>query len=474
MSDRPIGTPGRDVTAYLGMPFARADRFSSPVAVHALPKEARHPGPAPVQVIPYYEEPGAPLSEDCLNLNVWAPTNPHAEQLPVIVWVYGGGFEHGSNASATNDASRLAATGRVVTVSINYRLGVLGFLSLAHFGNELAEATNLGLQDVIAALRWVRTNISTFGGDPRRVTVLGESAGAFLTGALPASPAADGLFHQLAMFSGGASRIVPQDRARTMSAIYLEATGLAEDPTEILQRAASDLVAAQSLIAVTDIGLRNNTSPQALGVVNDSEVPGGVLSEHPLDCYQRGGARGIPMLLSSLTDEIAAFRNPEVFDPPDVETLSAELTGWGIPAPDTTRIVDAYASGGTTPGLARERLLTDWIYRLPAARAVIAQADAGGIAYLLSIGRVDGQPAGHACDAAAQLGIHREGATSEEALREDAITRAVLEFATTGTPGWEQVSANATDPYCMTIGEHRGDVDGYAHALNVWAGVRRP
>jgi len=120
--------------------------------------------------------PGPPRSEDCLSINVWTGAQQASDRRPVMVWIYGGGFEFGSSADPTSDGSRLAAKG-VVLVSFNYRLGVLGFLAHPALDRE-GPSGDYGLQDQLAALRWVQSNIASFGGDPHNVTVFGESAGA--------------------------------------------------------------------------------------------------------------------------------------------------------------------------------------------------------------------------------------------------------------------------------------------------------
>lgn len=125
-----------------------------------------------------------------------------------MVYIYGG-VQLGANTQTTSNASGLAATGRAIGVSLNYRLGPFGWLSLSQYGGVFADATNLGMQDIVTALQWVQANISKFGGDPKNVTVTGHSAGAFATLGLLAAPSADGLYHHLAAFSGMASRLVP-------------------------------------------------------------------------------------------------------------------------------------------------------------------------------------------------------------------------------------------------------------------------
>jgi para-nitrobenzyl esterase len=197
--------------SWLGIPYATAERFCRPVLLPFDPdRQYDQKGPAPLQAgNTSWLEADNGLSEACLNLNVWAPKDVGEEPLPVIVYIFGGGFEVGANTQTTSNASGLAATGRAIGVSLNYRLGPFGWLSLSQYGGVFADATNLGLQDIITALKWVQANIAQFGGDPQNVTVTGHSAGALATIGLLAAPSADGLYHHLAAFSGGASRIVP-------------------------------------------------------------------------------------------------------------------------------------------------------------------------------------------------------------------------------------------------------------------------
>ncbi|MGW5171723.1 carboxylesterase/lipase family protein [Streptomyces nodosus] len=138
-----------------------------------------------------------PMSEDCLNLNVWTGAPSTAELRPVLVWIYGGGFREGTGAHPRYDGENLARKGLVV-VTFNYRLGAFGFLATAELSEESGHGSsgNYGLLDCVAALRWVRDNIARFGGDPGRVTVAGQSAGAGMVNFLAMSPLAKGLFHR--------------------------------------------------------------------------------------------------------------------------------------------------------------------------------------------------------------------------------------------------------------------------------------
>ena len=150
-----------------------------------------------------FRDPGG--SEDCLTLNVWVPAKPSAAKLPVMVWIYGGGFAAGTTSEARQDGTNLAQQG-VIVVSMNYRLGVFGFFVHPELAKESGHnaAGNYGFFDQTAALRWVHENIAAFGGDPGNVTIFGESAGSFSVSAQMASPLSKGLFQKAIGESGGA------------------------------------------------------------------------------------------------------------------------------------------------------------------------------------------------------------------------------------------------------------------------------
>jgi para-nitrobenzyl esterase len=170
--------------------------------------------------------------EDCLTLNVWTPGLDGAAR-PVLVWIHGGGFTGGSGASALYRGARLAERGDVVVVTINYRLGILGFL--AHPGLADPEAGgaqgNWGLLDQVAALGWVRDNIAAFGGDPSNVTIFGESAGGMSVSDLLTMPAAGGLFHRAIAQSGPPSAIA-MARAEESAAKLMAELGVS-DPARL-------------------------------------------------------------------------------------------------------------------------------------------------------------------------------------------------------------------------------------------------
>ncbi|MGH2510517.1 MAG: carboxylesterase/lipase family protein, partial [Ktedonobacteraceae bacterium] len=176
----------------------------------------------------------APVSEDCLYLNIWSPQADEKKR-PVMVWIHGGAFVVGSSSQPDYNGASFAQQGDVVVVTLNYRLGVLGFLQLGDLaGEEYASAGNLGLLDQIAALKWVRDNIAAFGGDPHNVTIFGESAGAMSIGTLLAMPATKGLFQKAILESGAAHNVQDKAHATKTAHEWLEILGLGTHETAAL------------------------------------------------------------------------------------------------------------------------------------------------------------------------------------------------------------------------------------------------
>ncbi|HZB26215.1 MAG TPA: carboxylesterase family protein [Vicinamibacterales bacterium] len=192
-----------------------------------------------------------PASEDCLTLNIWTPAARAGERLPVMVWIHGGGFQAGAGGEPRHDGAAFARKG-VVLVTINYRLGVFGFLAHPDLTRESERnaSGNYGFLDQIAALRWVRENAAAFGGDPGNVTIFGESAGSFAVSALMASPLAAGLFHKAigesgAFFTGGRGALAmqPLPDSEKRGAAFASALG-AESMAALRAKPADDVLAA--------------------------------------------------------------------------------------------------------------------------------------------------------------------------------------------------------------------------------------
>jgi para-nitrobenzyl esterase len=246
--------------------------------------------------------------EDCLRLNVWSTRLGPQVRRPVMVWLHGGGFTSGSgHETPAYDGENLARRG-VIVVTVNHRLGPLGFMNLAHLGGDAASTSpNAGLLDLVAALQWVRDNIATFGGDPGRVTIFGQSGGGGKVSALMAMPAAKGLFHRAIVMSGSfppASR-----KSEELAAATLQELGIQKDDLRALQA-----VEPARLIAAGDAAARRFAQPggDMFSVprfgpnVNASELP---------EAWETAAPRlsaNVPMIIGNVRDEFR--RIPLSFD----------------------------------------------------------------------------------------------------------------------------------------------------------------
>jgi len=234
-SGRIRGGHSRGALAFKGIPYAGPvsgrNRFKEApeVTPWAGVRDATRLGPPAMQGPgTTYGEHEPAYSENCLVLNVWTPAVNDNRKRPVMFYCHGGGFTTGSGGQNIQDGARLAATYDVVVVASNHRLGLFGYLFLAELGgSEYATSGNQGMLDIVAALRWVRRNIATFGGDPGNVMVFGESGGGGKTGTLMAMPTAQGLLHRAGIQSGATPRGLPRDIATETARRLLAGLGLA-------------------------------------------------------------------------------------------------------------------------------------------------------------------------------------------------------------------------------------------------------
>lgn len=245
------------------------------------------------------------MSEDCLTLSVWTPALRDSARRPVMVWLHGGGYSVGSGNSSINEGVRLARRGDVVVVSVNHRLNLFGYLHLADLGGAaFADAGNAGQLDIIAALRWVRDNIQTFGGDPRNVMVFGESGGGGKVGALMAMPEAQGLFHRAAMQSGFGITFNTREMGTAFASRFLQALGLKREQMGELRR----LPPEKLLAALNEV---TGGSPIAIMPV----VDGRHLPRHPFAPDATSLSADVPLLVGyNATETTVLFPPPGVFE----------------------------------------------------------------------------------------------------------------------------------------------------------------
>jgi len=245
---------------------------------------------------------GAPENEDCLFLNIWAPpgTKP-GDAKPVMVWVHGGAYVLGSSSQPLYDGRRLASGGDVVVVSLNYRIGVFGFLDLSQVSDRFD--SNIGLRDVLAALRWVRDNIAAFGGDPSRVTVFGESAGAGIVTTMLAIPEAEGLFAGAIAQSSPATSVYDQTRAQRVTRQVLDHLDITDSDAHRLNEVGVPALISATKKVFDEVPVRN---PGTLAFV--PIIDGDLLHDYPVMVARQGRTLPVPLILGTNRNEAALFR----------------------------------------------------------------------------------------------------------------------------------------------------------------------
>ncbi|MCN9243037.1 carboxylesterase family protein [Streptomyces sp. RY43-2] len=464
------------VASFLGLPYAAPPfgplRFRAPAAParRSGVREATAYGPtaphAPYAppfdaLIPENEIPG----EDCLNLNIWTPEPRPGAGLPVMVWLHGGAFSNGSGSASGYDGSAFARDG-VVCVTLNYRLGSDGFLHLPGVPD------NRGLLDQVAALRWVRANIASFGGDPERVTVFGESAGAMGIGVLLATGQARGLFRRAILQSGACHHVLRPSSAALIAARLAEKLGIEPTPKAFAAVPLDDLLPAQAELR-GEIGARPDPAlwgEAALNMMPFEPVTAGPSLPGP-DC-------GVDLLVGSNREEYRLFLVPtermDVFPASRLRTMAA---AYGV---DPDRALSVYGASrpGAVPGELLEAVATDWFYRIPALR--LAESVPGSYVYEFAwrspryAGRLG------ACHAL-ELGfvfdrLHDPsyapmvGPRPPQALA-DAMHAAWVSFATSGDPGWP--AYDTAGRTTMIFAEDSGpEDDPRARERLLWDGVR--
>ena len=362
---------------FRGIPFARPPvgprRFAPPEPPVAWTgvRAAEAFGPVSVQSPISLGFMGAgqqPQSEDCLYLNVWTPGLEGRR--PVMVWIHGGAFVLGAGSEPLYDGRRLAARGDVVVVSLNYRLGALGYLTHPELRDHATGASgNWGLLDQIAALRWVRENAGSFGGDPSNVTVFGESAGAMSVTTLMATPAARGLFQRAIAQSGA-----------PVTARYDEAAATAERVSALLDVPIARLreVPADQLVDAQQRMMFNRSPRQAIGISGDAmpfrpTVDGETLPRQPEEAVGDGHAADVALLIGTNRDEMKLFRAAAPATIPDERMLQRTF---GAAADEAIATYTAARPGLPLSDVWTD-VLTDQVFRIPAIRLAEKQAQQG-------------------------------------------------------------------------------------------------
>jgi para-nitrobenzyl esterase len=301
------------LAVYKGIPFAAPPvgglRWKAPQPVVAWSGVRNADKYAPACSQSMGGPPPGGTSEDCLYLNIWTPARSAGEKLPVLVWIYGGGFNGGATSYPVHDGAKLAKRG-VVLVSVSYRVGVLGFFAHPGLSAESPSRSsgNYGLLDMIAGLRWISRNIAAFGGDPARVTIFGESAGGIAVSMLCASPVAKGLFHGAISQSGGSfgpSNRNPQPGENMRRLAEAEASGV-EFAKAVGASALEDL---RALAPAKLLEARRDQRGMAWPIVDGYVIP-----DDQYRLYEAGRFNDTPILVGYNSDEGLSFTRVRTAD----------------------------------------------------------------------------------------------------------------------------------------------------------------
>lgn len=299
-----LGSFEDGVFSFKGIPYAKAERFMPPQAPDAWDGVQEHTkfGPIAMQVNSWSPE-TAMNEQKLFTVNIWTRGINDGKKRPVMFWLHGGGFSVGASDDPITDGKMLAQKGDIVLVSVNHRLNILGFLDLSAFGPQYANSANVGMLDVVAALEWVNKNIRNFGGDPKNITILGESGGGGKVGTLLSMPAANGLFHKAIIQSGTLLNVMTKEKSVQLGNALAENLGLTKNNIgEINNIPYKKLVEAGNKALATTVGLR---TPGSTTMVGFAPVPDGVnLLQQPFTPDFADMSKNIPLLIGTTFNEL--------------------------------------------------------------------------------------------------------------------------------------------------------------------------
>ncbi|WP_444921465.1 carboxylesterase/lipase family protein [Microbulbifer sp. CnH-101-G] len=442
------------VYRFLGIPYARPPvgelRWSAPEELPpwTAPYHAEEFGtPAaqnPSALIEVRGQDGAlPESEECLYLNIFSPPIENNQKLPVMFWIHGGSFYMGSGCQPVYNGSYLASSGRAIVVTINYRLGSFGFLRLTDISN-ISSTGNEGLQDQIAALKWVKKNISAFGGDPENITIFGESAGAMSIASLLNIRECQGLYSRAIVQSGHPKALHSIDRANHMAEAFISHLRKNCGKKSLRNYLVKDLLQAQNEI------LHDPQMTKQWGQLPFKPVIDHILIKDN-EANELATSKNIPLLLGSNLDEWNLFSAPN----PEIYSLTYQKIcnhlEWLIPESSLKPIIDYYYQQASTtkdnlwPKWSKtwNLMLTDMVFTLPGMRHLgVHQGDCYHYHFTQPLIAQPLLGACHAVELGYVFGTHGEdslqtlyGGETKAHILSASIQEAWLSFAEKGNPG---------------------------------------
>jgi len=488
-----VGTDSEDFCVFKGIPFAAPPigehRWAAPqpVADWSEPLDATEFGPQSLQsATPMAAMFGGvqekiAFTEDCLTLNIWTPGCDDADR-PVMVWIHGGAFILGSGSSPMYDGEAFARRG-VVLVSINYRLGALGFLRLNDLTNGAIPSTgNEGLLDQVAALRWVNENIAAFGGDPGNVTIFGESAGGMSVGSLMAIEDAQPLYDKAIPQSGACHTASSAERANIVTELTLEKLGVSANDTAALFSASSKEILKAQEAVLAELGIVG--SQRVKGMPYQPVVDGLHITEPPIEAIRAGRARGKAVLVGNTLEEMKLFA--AMAPGPSDNTALREALAESFSEVESEHLIEGYRAELENRGVPAEpadiasAISTDRMFRMPGVRLAEAQLQHSSRVFMyLFDWRTEFMNMGacHALELAYVFATHHhpmlEGFFGGAKPGADELSEAMLlawtNFATTGSPGGEDVPNYAHNRSTLIFGANNTvEEDPYPSARALW------
>ena len=446
--------------AWLGIPYAKVERFMPPKPVKAW-KEVRtcdHWGPQAMQLT--NREMGEDeMSEQCCVLNVWTthvPRRPAGAELksallkPVMVWLHGGGFDSGTSAW---DPGMCLAKKDVVVVSVNHRLNILGFLDLSTCGEQYKHSGNVGMLDVVKSLQWVHDNIKEFGGDPYNVTIFGESGGGGKVGTLLSMPPAKGLFHKAIIMSGTILNVNTKAMSEALGEAVLKELGIAKKDVEKIKDVPyKELYAAGQKAMAASIGTRRPGTPMMWGFGPTPD--GDVLLQQPFQPGFADISSHVPILIGTTFNELQRLSYNQSMTMDDARNQLVKTFG-----DETGAYIKAFAEA--YPDYTPQDLVSiDWLFRpktIITADAIAESRNAKTYMYMftwkspVSKGSVHGAELKFCFNRLHHSHSDLPSPSKEDLTLADLMSSAWAQFATTGNPNIEGLPA--WQPYTARNGE---------------------
>jgi para-nitrobenzyl esterase len=412
--------------------------------------------------------------EDCLRLNVWTPALNDSRKRPVMVWLHGGGFVAGNGQEHPGyDGENLSRRGDVVVVTLNHRLGVVGYLNLAEYGEQYASSANVGNLDIVSALEWVRDNIANFGGDAGNVTIFGQSGGGGKAGTLMAMPAAAGLFHRAIIQSGSSLRQATPDRSAKVAAAVLEELGLSRSTLQKIHEVPYQELVKAGVTALRKLQQANPpASPLSGGGFGwGPTVDGNVLPHHSFDPAAPAQSAKVPLMVGTVLNEFTtALGNPALEQMTDDELLRRVSVDYKDKAVEIIKVFhDAHPNARPLDLLSR--ITAGRLRQNAVTQAARKAAQGAAPAYLYwftwQTPILDGRPRAFHCAEIAFAFYNTDVAASMTGGGEDAralaakVSDAWINFARSGDPnhaGLPKWSAYKPDQGAVMIFDNRCEV----------------